>query len=537
MKTVIPPRLQQLLAKTSSKIGCYLLKNQQKNYIYIGKAKNIQKRIQTHLSQANNPSAALMARSTHSWETILTNTEKEAFILEQNLIKRHLPRYNVILKDDRRYPYLYISSESRNPKYYLTYKKRIRPGLFYGPFPDQYSCKKLLTLLQNLFPLKRCQQRRGKQPCFWYQLGRCLGACWKTIDKKVYDQQIQKIKRFFRGQIQDIKQDLQTKIALAVENMQFEQAERWKKIHNNLEKFTEQQIVEFNDYIDRDFVNYFRKDDQLLIQVFFYRQGKLQWQTHHWCKLYNDDINETISNYLRSLYAVNTSPQEILIPTSINITILKTIMDKVKIKTPLRGKKAQILQLVADNCQALMANYLHDLTPNEKKRLVLEQLAKVSQQEIVQKFDFIDLSYLNKDLVVGGVTRFRNGWEVRQANSYHVWKNLKTCNEATIFASLIQKEYQNLTTNFPNLILIDGGFLQLKGVVLGLQKIQQTQLQAIGLVKDQKHKTKYLLFPDGHKHIIKNEQLLKFLQNVQEIGHYNTLHRFNNLHQKMQLQN
>ena len=525
MKALKNTSHQQLLKTTPARIGCYLLKAANGKILYIGKAKNLALRIKTHLFRPTNQSAALLAATIWNWEVILTNTEKEAFILEQNLIKRHLPKYNVILKDDRRYPYIYISSESQNPRYYLTYRRPNWSGLFYGPFPDQYSGQKLLHLLENLFPLKKCRTQMTEKPCFYYQIEQCLGGCWKKVPRNIYVQQMKKIKKFFHGQIEAVKKTLTRKITLASKNLQFEQANRWKKIRDNLTNFVEKQIVEFPDYVDRDFVNYYKLDDQLIVQVFFYRKGKLQHQTHFWTRLYNDDIEETITHYLHALYEQNTHPQVLIVPPELALNATETQLHKVKFERPKQGKKAEILALILHNCQNLMKNYTYEVPQGTKKHQALEKLAQLLKMPTIATVDFIDLSYWNqKDLVIGMISRFHNGWEIKSQHRSFVWEGKKTWSEAEFFANLLAEAYQT-KTQYPDLLLLDGSYLQLKGAT----KISQ-EIPTIGLIKNPKHRTEAILTTKGKtKQAIGDESLLNFLRYVQETGHLNALKKFKQL--------
>ncbi len=520
-------KLQQLKT-TAPKTGCYLLKNDRGQIIYIGKAKNLAQRIQTHLFNPANPSAQLLAQQIEDWETILTNNEKEAFILEQNLIKKHLPHYNVILKDDRRYPYIYISSESRNPRYYLMYRRQAIPGLFYGPFPDQYSGKKLLHLLENLFPLKKCRTNIERKPCFYYQIGQCLGGCWKVVTKQEYRNQLKRIQAFFRGKIEPIKRSLKQKIQLASRNFQFEQANRWKKICDNLTNFVEKQIVEFPDYYDRDFVNYFFDEEQLIIQVFFYRNGKLQHQTHFWTKLYNDSLLETVESYLQALYSQNTPPKELISPKELPLTNFLKLHPQIKIIHPKQGKKAQILALIFNNCQNLMKNYTYQIPHSMKKNVALEKLQTMLALPKIETIDFIDLSYWNqKALVIGMISRFQNGWEVKTDNRHYVWKGKGDWNESQFMAAALEAGYQT-PDQFPDLLLLDGSFLQMKGAKMLLQRVP-----TIGLVKNEKHQTKAILNPTtNQKTTINDQTLLNFLRYIQETGHLNAIKKFKQLQSK-----
>ncbi len=523
------------LSKTPNKIGCYLLKNRENEVIYIGKSINIAKRIKTHLFRPQNRSALAMAKQTTNWDFFLTNIEKEAFILEQNLIKKYLPRYNVILKDDRRYPYIYISSKNKNPRYYLIYLPKKMVGDFYGPFPDQYSGKQLLNLLENLFPLKKCRLEKENKPCIYYQIGQCLGGCWKKIPLEVYQKQLKNIKKFFQGKIAFATKNLNQKIKIASANMQFEQAGRWKKTRDNLINFVGKQIVEFNDYLNRDFIQYYQINDHILIQVFFYRVGKLQMQTHFWTKLYNDNCNETIENYLQSMYLNHILPNELIINRDLKLTNFQNLHPQLKIVKPQRGKKLHILQLMFENCQSKIQNYLHQSPKSQQKTIALQALKVMLKLKKLNTIDFIDLSYLNKDnLVIGVVNRFLNGWEIKNQHRYFIWKDNQNWSEKEFFAEIVTKTYEKIE-NQPDLLLVDGGFLQLKGTKNAL-KDKLYRFEICGLIKNDKHETKSLLLSNHQKKSLPaGSDLLMFLRYLQECGHLNAIRYFKKLKVKTDL--
>ena len=521
---------QKYLEETTNKVGCYLFKNSSGNVIYVGKAKNIQKRIRQHFQNAyKSIKAVSMIKEIDEWETFVTDNEKEAFILEHNLIKKHYPKFNIILVDDQTYPYIFISKENKDPKYFLVWKKVKQAGIYYGPFPDRYSGKEVLNLLETLFPLRRCLKPFRKKPCFYYNLGQCSGACFQDVPVSYYQKQIEKVKMFFRGKVKQIKTSYLKKINNAIKNMQFEQAQRWQNLVNKIDHFVEKQNVEFNNYANWDFMNFIAQKQEILIVIFFYRQGKLQLKKEGLFSLFNNSVQETIENFLQEIYTYHPLPQELIIPNQIDLNNWAEVY-QVKLTCPKKGRKKEVLELVKKNAQKLLDNQVVE-SSEESRIAILNNLSQVLnlRKNKLTTIEFLDLSYFDQKLTVAGFSHYLNGAPLFKKNKIYQIESSQH-NEKEYFKNAIIKHYQK--HNLPELIILDGGILQLQGAKEGFASLQKNT-QIIALVKNKKHQTEYALNQQGQR--IKIDLKSKtglFLSRIQAEGHLYVIKNFHLLRRR-----
>lgn len=520
--------IQQLLKETPEKIGCYLFKNRENNIIYVGKAKNLKKRINQHFQNKNNK-ALIMLNEIKKWEIFLTNNEKEAFILEHNLIKKHYPKYNVLLTDDKSYPYIFINKKSTNPFYQLVWKKRNYPGIHYGPFPNNYDSQEILKFLETTFPLWKCQKKERK-PCFYYHLKQCSGACFQKIEKSYYQQIIKKVQQFFRGKVKNIKKELEKKIAQASAKMQFEQAQRWQNNIKKIDYFIEKQTVEFNNYLDCDFVNFAIEEEKIVIVIFFYRQGKLQLKKENYFSLYNNNIAETLENFLQEIYTYHPLPKFLVLPKHIHLPFLEATYH-LTILHPQKGKKLKILNLIALNAQNLLTSQaVQDF--QKRKINTLQELKKIiGKKRTIKTIEFLDISYWDQKIIVAGFSHYLNGNAVFKKNKIYQLQPTEY-HEKKFFETAIIKHYQHYS--LPDLIILDGNILQLQGAEKGLEKLKK-KTSIICLTKNKKHKTEYIYTTQYQKIALqKKHNLLLFLEKIQTNGH---LYVIKNLHKYHKLTN
>src|SRR4051794_429793 len=271
-----------ILSQIPNQPGCYLFKDKKETIIYIGKAQNLKKRISSHFLNSQNN---YFHQQIHSFHTILTNNVKEALILEQNLIKKYQPRFNVLLKDSHYYPYLEITG-GENPRYKIVRKVNsntslfgkkinpITPNEYFGPFPDGSKAREILQLLERLFPLAKCKGNLGK-PCFYYTINQCSGHCWQKVDKSYYENIKSEVRKFFRGQTQEIKKKIKSSLRKNITNLAFEIAHKEKKILDNIDFFTSRQNIEFVQKKNYDFLGIYERENVIAFYLLIYRYGKL----------------------------------------------------------------------------------------------------------------------------------------------------------------------------------------------------------------------------------------------------------------------
>jgi excinuclease ABC subunit C len=262
---------QKIIDQLPPNPGCYLFKDRTGTIIYVGKAQNLKKRVSSYFP---NSQENYFYQQIHSLNTIITNNVKEALILEQNLIKKYQPRFNVLLKDSHYYPYLEITS-GENPRYKIVRKiNPTSPNEYFGPFPDGTKAREILQLLERLFPLAKCKGKLGK-PCFYYTINQCSGHCWQVVDKSYYENIKKEVRKFFRGQTQEIKKKVKNSLQKNVTNLAFEIAQKEKKILDNIDFFTSQQNIEFIQKENCDFFGIYEQEGVVAFYLLIYRYGKL----------------------------------------------------------------------------------------------------------------------------------------------------------------------------------------------------------------------------------------------------------------------
>ncbi|CAG8749068.1 23913_t:CDS:1, partial [Racocetra persica] len=335
--------------------GCYLFTNQQGEIIYIGKARNLKNRISSYWQKT--PVSDYFQQQIQDFNIILTQNVKEALILEQNLIKKHQPRFNVLLKDSNYYPYLEITTE-KNPRYKVVRKMDPqKKSSYFGPFPDGSKAREILQLLERLFPLAKCKGNLGK-PCFYYTIGQCSGHCWQVVDKSYYEKTRKQIGQFFQGQTQEIKKKILDSLRKNIKDLAFEIAQKEKKILDNIDFFTSKQNVEFQQSSDYDFLGIHYSElpastaggSENIITLFLliYRYGKLTNTAEASFPVWADP-DEVIQSYLYQFYQKNLPPQILYLPKTINGQDLLAEELSFRLEIARWGKKKAILKLAQQN--------------------------------------------------------------------------------------------------------------------------------------------------------------------------------------------
>lgn len=497
--------------------GCYLFKDKNQQLIYVGKAKSLKKRVNSYFTKVGNFKTMQLVNDITDLDFIATNNEKEALILEQTLIKKYHPKYNILLADDKRYPYIQITNE-KDPQYRYVRRANKDQGIYYGPFPDGTGAREVLKLLERIFPLRRCAGNLGK-PCLYYHLGQCSGACFKKVPWSYYQNQINKINQFFKGNVTETKKQLQNSMNISSENLQYEAANRIKVLLEKIDLFLSQQVVEFQDFGDRDFINYLKEDDLISIVTLFYRNGKLQAKDENVSVNNFLDIQDFVRNYCIQLYSKNTLPKEIYLPKEIEITDLKLLFPTVKFLHPVKGKKENVLNIAKTNAVYAWKNYLEKAKTTEVNMMkVLSQWLKLPE---INHLEVFDVSNLYKNASVGAMIVYKNGKP--SFNDYRRFLlNPKLNNDFYRFEEMIYRRYYNLLVNklpLPDLIIVDGGKPQIQATLNPL-KLLNLQIPIIGLAKNKKHQTDRVINSNFQVvHIPKNDICFLFLANLQDQVH------------------
>lgn len=511
--------LQEKIKILPNITGCYLFKDSFNNLIYVGKAKDLKKRVTSYLNKASNFKTMLLVNDINDIDFITTSNEKEALILEQTLIKKHRPKYNILLADDKKYPYIQITNH-RDPEYRYVRSAVKKDGHYYGPFPDGAGARDILKLLERLFPLRKCSGNLNK-PCLYYHLGQCSGACFQTVAVSYYEDMISKIDQFFKGNVGMVKKTLINNMTTSAENLQFENANRIKILLSKIDLFLSQQVVEFQDYGNRDFINFLVTADMVVLITLFYRNGKLQAKDEQIVQNNYLEIQDLIRNYCQQLYSKNTIPSEIYLPYTINPTELKILFPQVKFFTPLKGSKEQILTLVKTNAIYAWNSYLQSAKTNISPINMMKILSQWIKIPNLNHLEIFDVSNLQNNASVGAMIVYKNGSP--SFNDYRKFLlDRKINNDYHRFSEMIYRRYYHLIINqlpLPDLIIVDGGKPQIKATLEQLSLLN-LNIPIIGLAKNQKHQTDRIINDKMQTiNIPKTDACFLFLAKLQDQVH------------------
>lgn len=506
--------------------GSYQMYDVKNQIIYVGKAKDLKKRLSSYFNGRVTGKTAMLVNDIDHFEYIVTVSELESFILELNLIKKHHPKYNILLTDDKSYPYIELIRKPF-PKLrivrYLNIKKTANQKLF-GPFPNSFAARKVVNLINQIYPLKKCDTM-PKKVCLYYHIGECLGYCVKDICPEIMTQMETEIIGFFNGNNDFIKEKIKSKIDKYIDQMNFESAQILKENLNYIEVTLKKQLVEVSDLINRDVFNYYKNETHFCIQIFFIRQGKLIG-THHEILAITDDITEIIEQYIAIFYEKNEIQEEIIVPDQIDIGLLSNIV-KTKFIIPKRGEKKKILDLVKENAKINLQNNQELIFKDEKRTYYANQeLKNLLKMSRLDRIDIFDNSNLFGDYSVSGMVVFKNGIPAKK--EYRKFKILINKNDDynTMKEVIYRRYYRVLMEKLelPDLIVLDGGVLQINAAKYVLNELGLS-VRVVGLKKDNYHVTSELIDGETNEVIVTDKQsdLFHYLTRIQDEVHRFTI--------------
>ena len=506
--------------------GSYQMLNKDGIVIYVGKAKNLHKRVSSYFNRKHTGKTARLVSEIKDFKYIVTNTEDEAFIAELNLIKEYNPYYNILLKDDKSYPYIeYISKPFPKLKVsrYLKIKKNDRKMLF-GPFPNAYAARRIVKLLNRLYPLKKCD-KMPKQPCLYFHINECLGYCTKNIDTFKLEIMEKEILSFLNGNDEILKSRIMQKITSYSESLNYEMANELKQELNYLIILEEKQKVELSDLVNRDIVSYYYDKGYLSIAVFFLRNGKLVG-SHIDNMIIEGEPVEQVELYIANFYQTKEIPREIFVPEDINSLLLKTVLNT-SFLTPLKGQKRKLLEMVTLNAKISLENHLkiaaNELNKTEKAN---EDLADILNITSINRIDLFDNSNLFGTYSVSGMVVFRRG--VPDKKEYRKYKiSLEKNDDYHMMKEVIYRRYYRALvdkTELPNLIIVDGGINQINAAKEILDDLN-LNIKVCGLVKNENHRTSDLMDGETYQivNISKDSRLFFYLTRMQDEVHRFTI--------------
>lgn len=516
-------RIKNKLALLPDQPGCYLMKDKNGTIIYVGKAKILKNRVRSYFRGSHDTKTERLVSEIDDFEYIVTESNIEALLLEINLIHKNNPKYNIMLKDDKTYPFIKITNE-KYPRLMITRKVLKDKALYFGPYPDVNAANETKKLLDRLFPLRKCNPSQ-KTPCLYYHLGQCLCPYAFDVDPQVYKDMVEEIKGFLSGGHTEIQDRLQEKMAYAAAHMEFEKAAEFRDQIKAIETVMTRQKMTNVDLIDRDVFGYAVDKGWMCVQVFFVRQGKLIERDVSIFPFY-DDASEAFLTFIGQFYQENEHfvPKEVLIPDDIDKESVEALL-ATKVLQPQRGEKKKLVKLASKNA-AVVLNEKFDLIVRKQERTIgaVEKLGNAMNIPAPIRIEAFDNSNIMGTNPVSAMVVFIDGRPAK--NEYRKYK-IKTVQGPDDYASMrevIYRRYSRVLKEglpFPDLILIDGG----KGQVDVAKDVLANQLgvdiPVAGLAKNDKHKTSELLFGPNLEVVPleRNSQEFFLLQRIQDEVH------------------
>ncbi|MGF0103875.1 excinuclease ABC subunit UvrC [Ligilactobacillus ruminis] len=481
--------------------GCYLMKDVNAKIIYVGKAKNLKNRVRSYFKSSHEGKTAKLVSEIHDFETIVTSTDKEAFLLEITLIQKHKPYYNIKLKRGTGYPYIKITNE-RDPQIMIVSKVLNDGGYYFGPYPNVYAAQETVQLLQKVYPLRRCSGHQ-KRPCLYYHMGQCLGACFKEVPVEDYERNIRKIKSFLNGNVSQIKRELTAKMNDAADKLEFERAAEIRDQIRYVEMTVEKQKIISNDNTPRDLFNFFMDKGWLSIQVFFIRQARLIKREKRLFPCV-DLPEEELASFILQFYNQKNRilPKEILVPPGIDKKVLNEILG-VSVKTPKRGQKRDLLEMAHKNAQLVLEEKFRLLELDDRKTVgAMNEITDALGLPNGHRVEAFDHSHLQGTDIVSAMVCFVDGRPEKTLYRKYKLKNTDHADEAASTREVIYRRYSRLLKeheNLPDLILMDGAKIQIDACIDVLQNQLGLNIPVAGMVKNEHHKTADLMTETGEK--------------------------------------
>lgn len=481
--------------------GCYLMKDVNGKIIYVGKAKNLKNRVRSYFKSSHEGKTAKLVSEIRDFETIVTSTDKEAFLLEITLIQKHKPYYNIKLKRGTGYPYIKITNE-RDPQIMIVSKVLNDGGYYFGPYPNVYAAQETVQLLQKVYPLRRCPGHQ-KRPCLYYHMGQCLGACFKEVPVEAYERNIRKIKSFLNGNVSQIKRELTAKMNDAAAKLEFERAAEIRDQIRYVEMTVEKQKIISNDNTPRDLFNFFMDKGWLSIQVFFIRQARLIKREKRLFPCV-DLPEEELASFILQFYNQKNRilPKEILVPPGIDKKVLNEILG-VSVKTPKRGQKRDLLEMAHKNAQLVLEEKFRLLELDDRKTVgAMNEITDALGLPNGHRVEAFDHSHLQGTDIVSAMVCFVDGRPEKTLYRKYKLKNTDHADEAASTREVIYRRYSRLLKeheNLPDLILMDGAKIQIDACIDVLQNQLGLNIPVAGMVKNEHHKTADLMTETGER--------------------------------------
>jgi excinuclease ABC subunit C len=515
--------IKEKLAILPDQPGCYLMKDRQGTIIYVGKAKVLKNRVRSYFTGSHDGKTLRLVSEIEDFEYIVTSSNIEALVLEINLIKKHNPKYNINLKDDKTYPFIKITNET-HPRLIITRQVKKDKGRYFGPYPNVYSANETKKVLDRIYPLRKCATLPNKA-CLYYHIGQCLAPCVNTVADYQNKEMVEGITRFLNGGYKEVKAELSEKMLKASEELDFERAKEYRDQIAHIETTMEKQKMMMTDLIDRDVFGFSYNKGWMCVQVFFIRQGKLIERDVSTFPVYSDPLEEFVT-FLGQFYLEHHhfKPKEILLPDNVEKDLVEQLLE-VSVHQPKKGQKKELVNLACKNAQIALEEKFSLIERDEERTIkAIENLGHQIGISTPYRIEAFDNSNIQGTNPVSAMVTFIDGKpDKREYRKYKI-KSVEGPDDYASMREVVRRRYSRILKEnlpLPDLIIIDGG----KGHLASAQDVLENELgleiPMAGLVKDDKHKTSELIIGDPVQRVNleRNSQEFYLLQRIQDEVH------------------
>lgn len=527
-------KIQKLIKTLPAMPGVYLMKNDRDKVIYVGKAISLKNRVSQYFRKSGHtdPKVNAMVRNVEYFDYIVTDTEMEALILENNLIKEYDPPYNILLRDDKTYPYIKVTVKETYPRVIKTRKIAKDDSRYFGPYTNVFALNDILDMLQEIYPIRTCKRdidrsiEKKERPCLNYYIHRCIGPCTGHVSQEEYREMIDEILLFLQGKSDEVMKLVKEKMKKAADELRFEEAARLRDKSKAIEALQETQKIFFvTSTKHQDYISYYEEKDNLMIQLFYIRDGKLLGSDRFYYKNLEQSVEDTLASFIKQFYInANFIPEEVYIEEEFeDRSLLEELLSrkkgkKVSFHVPHRGEKRKLLNLVRKNAEQnyIKENNISDLKKRKEMQL-LEELRKLLElQNLPERIEVFDISNIAGVDSVGGQVVYLNG---KKAPKEYRRYRIKTVVGPDDYASLKEVMERRIGHgNLPDLFLMDGGRGQVSVIRRTLDDLG-VEVPVFGLYKDDRHRTKGICSEKEFFEVDKRSELFRFITGIQDEVH------------------
>lgn len=503
--------------------GCYLMKNKHGTVIYVGKAKVLKNRVRSYFTGSHDGKTQRLVGEIEDFEYIITSSNLEALILEMNLIKKYEPKYNVLLKDDKSYPYIKITKEE-HPRLITTRKIKKDGAKYFGPYPNAGAANETKKLLDRLYPMRKCRTMPDRV-CLYYHIGQCLAPCEFDVSRETNQKMVQDITKFLNNGHQQVKEDLRAKMHTASDDLNFERAKELRDQIHHIDSVMEKQKMNINDTVNRDIFAYSVDKGWMCVQVFFIRSGKMIERDVSVFPYYQEP-EEDFLTFLGQFYLRedHLKPKEVFIPTGINQEMAAQLLE-IKVVQPARGKKKELVELAERNAAHALKERFSLIERDEARTVkAVEELAEAMQIDMPHRIESFDNSNIQGTDPVAAMVTFMDGKPFKKEYRKYKVKSVTGPDDYASMKEVIRRRYTRLLKEsqpLPDLILVDGGKGQLSAALSVIEDELGMNVPVAGMAKNEKHNTSELIMGDPPAVIPlkRNSSSFYLLQRIQDEVH------------------